>query len=141
MSYKSRSAPTEPGGPGHGPGAGHHHHKGGTGAGAIAAPQRLKALSRGGPRRDLRGLALPGPSTRSQSLRPRRRRRLGPEVGRRTRKRRVPGSKPGAVKNQPLGSQIPFWYLRTPIGMIFDGEDDGEVVFPPFCLLHTHFQA
>ena len=25
--------------------------------------------------------------------------------------------------------------------MIFDGEDDGEVVFPPFCLLHTHFQA
>ena len=45
MSYMSRSAPTEPGGPGRGPGAGHHYHKGGTGAGAIArapAPQDLK---------------------------------------------------------------------------------------------------
>ena len=115
--------------------------KGGRARGQSPAPQRLSALSRRDPRQDLRRRPRPGPSTRSQLLCPRRHWRLSPEVGQRTWKRRIPGSKPGAVKNQPLGSQIPFWDLRTPIGTIFNRENNGEVVFPLFCLLHTHFQA
>ena len=102
---------------------------------------RPSALSRGGGPGDLRRVPGPAPNTRSQSPRPIRRRRSGLGVKASDLASARPGFETRRGQKQPLGSQIPILDLRTPIGIVFDGEDDGKVVFPPFCLLHPHFQA
>ena len=132
----SRTGSEGPAGPGHGRSAGHHHHKGAV-RGGVPHPRHANiGGSRGG---DLRLVAAPAPNTRRPSARLVRRRRDGPEVGRRTQDRRIPGSKPGAVEKHPLGSQMSIWHLRPPIGTVFHGGDDGKVVSAPFALLHPRF--
>ena len=132
----SRTGSGGPARPGHGRSANHHHHKGVV-CGGVLYPQHANiGGSRGG---DLRLVAAPAPNTRRPSARLVKRQQDNLEVGRRTQDRCVLGSKPGAVEKHPLGSQIPIWYLRPPIGIVFHGGDDGEVVSAPFALHHPHF--
>ena len=102
---------------------------------------RPSALSRGGGPGDLRRVPGPAPNTRSQSPRPIRRRRAGLGVKASDLASARPGFETRRGQKQPHGSQIPILDLRTPLGIVFDGEDDGKVVFPPFCLLHPQFSG
>ena len=50
-----------------------------------------------------------------------------------------PGFETRCGQKHPFGSQIPISDLRTPLGMVFDGGDDGDIVSVPLVLLHIHF--
>ena len=128
----SRTATTTARGPGTGPGAGHHHHKGGARGGDRPRPP---PLSRG---RSLRPqeATLPAPNTRRPSPRLRRQRQVGPGVRSPDLGSAGPGFESRVCQKQPLGSQIPISDLRTPLGIVFDGGDDGNIVSDPFDLLH-----
>ena len=50
-----------------------------------------------------------------------------------------PGFETWCGQKQPFGSPMPISDLRTPLGIVFDGGDDGNIVSVPFVLLLPHF--
>ena len=128
----SRTATTTARGPGTGSGAGHHHYKGGVRGGDRPRPP---LLSRGRSPRPQEA-TLPAPNTRRPSPRLHRQRQVGPGVRSPGLGSAGPGFESRVRQKQPLGSQIPILDLRTPLGIVFDGGDDGNIVSDPFDLLH-----
>ena len=118
-------------GPGTGPDTGHYHYKGGARGGDRPRPPPLSR------RRSLRPqeATLPVPNTRRPSPRLHRQRQVGPGIRLPDLGGADPGFKSRVRQKQPLGSQIPISDLRTPLGIVFDGRDDGNIVFDPFDLL------
>ena len=118
--------------PGTGPGAGHHYHKGGARGGDRPRPP---PLSRGRSPRPQEA-TLPAPNTRRPSPRLHRQRHVGPGIRSPDLGSIGPGFESRERQKQPLGSQIPISDLRTPLGIVFDGGDDGNIVSDPFDLLY-----
>ena len=128
----SRTTTTTARGPGTGLGAGHYHHKGGARGGNRPRPPPLCRGRSPQPQE----ATLPVPNTRRPSPRLCKQRQVCPGVRSPDLGGAGPRFESRVRQKQPLGSQIPISDLRTPLGIVFDGGDDGNIVSDPFDLLH-----